>query len=88
MDQAALTYTSRALYLVLMLSLPPIIVGSVVGLLLSLIQAVTQLQEQTLSFGVKLIAVSLTILFMAGWFGGELLAYGNEIFSNFTRIAG
>ena len=86
MDQAALTYTSRALYLVLMLSLPPIIVGSVVGLLLSLIQAVTQLQEQTLSFGVKLIAVSLTILGMAAYFGGELLAYGNEIFNNFNHI--
>ncbi|WP_028588031.1 type III secretion system export apparatus subunit SctS [Desulfocurvus vexinensis] len=88
MDQSALNYTSRALYLVLMLSLPPIVVGSIVGLLLSLIQAVTQLQEQTLSFGVKLIAVSLTILVMAGWFGGELLAYGNEIFSNFNRIIG
>ncbi|WP_461211034.1 type III secretion system export apparatus subunit SctS [Desulfocurvus sp. DL9XJH121] len=86
MDQEALTYTSRALYLVLMLSLPPIIVGSVVGLLLSLIQAVTQLQEQTLSFGVKLIAVALTILAMAGYFGGELLAYGNEIFTNFNSI--
>jgi type III secretion protein S len=49
-----------------MLSLPPIVVGSIVGLLLSLIQAVTQLQEQTLSFGVKLIAVAHTILVLAG----------------------
>ena len=47
----------QAMLLVLWLSLPPIVVASVVGILFSLIQALTQIQEQTLSFGVKLIAV-------------------------------
>ena len=47
----------KALYLVMMLSLPPIVVASAVGIVLSLIQAITQLQEQTLTFGVKLLAV-------------------------------
>ena len=87
-EQAAIAYASKAMYLVLMISMPPIIVGSVVGLLFSLFQAVTQLQEQTLSFGVKLIAVSLTILATAGWLGGLLLAYGLEIFTNFNLILG
>ncbi|WP_022665943.1 type III secretion system export apparatus subunit SctS [Desulfospira joergensenii] len=85
-EQAAISYASKAMYLVLLLSMPPIIVGSIVGLLFSLFQAITQLQEQTLSFGVKLIAVSLTILATAGWLGGMLLTYGEEIFVNFNQI--
>lgn len=83
---AAIDYAVKALYLVLMLSLPPIVVASVVGIVLSLIQAVTQLQEQTLTFGVKLLAVVLTLFLMGGWLGGELLRYGGEIFSRFYLI--
>ena len=52
MHTAAMEYASQALYLVLVISLPPIVIASVIGILLSLIQAVTQLQEQTLTFGV------------------------------------
>ena len=64
MESAAIDYATKALYLVLMLSMPPIIVASLIGILLSLIQAITQLQEQTLTFGVKLLAVVLTLFIM------------------------
>ncbi|MBO4311685.1 MAG: type III secretion system export apparatus subunit SctS [Desulfovibrionaceae bacterium] len=83
MNSLALEYANRALYLVLMLSLPPIIIASITGLMLSLIQAVTQLQEQTLSFGVKLLAVSLSIFLLGGWMAGELLRFAEELFSRF-----
>ena len=43
MESAAIDYAMKALYLVLMLSMPPIIVASLIGILLSLIQAITQL---------------------------------------------
>ncbi|MFN9475300.1 type III secretion system export apparatus subunit SctS [Acidovorax sp.] len=74
------SYFTQALYLVLWLSLPPIVVGSIVGTLFSLFQALTQIQEQTLSFGVKLIAVSLTLLLTARWVGGELFNFTLQIF--------
>ncbi|MPM21013.1 hypothetical protein SDC9_67452 [bioreactor metagenome] len=74
------SFFSQALYLVLWLSLPPIIVGSVVGTLFSLFQALTQIQEQTLSFGIKLIAVSLTILLTARWVGGEMFNFTLQLF--------
>lgn len=86
MDSLAMSYAVKALYLVLMLSMPPIIVASLVGVLLSLIQAITQLQEQTLTFGVKLIAVVATLFIMGGWFGAELLRYADEIFTRFYLI--
>ena len=72
MESAAIDYAMKALYLVLMLSMPPIIVASLIGILLSLIQAITQLQEQTLTFGVKLLAVVLTLFIMGGWLSGEI----------------
>lgn len=84
--ELALDYTAKALYLVMMLSLPPIVVASAVGIVLSLIQAITQLQEQTLTFGVKLLAVGLTLFFMAGWLGGEILRYSDDIFSRFYLL--
>lgn len=85
-DPVAITYAAQAMYLVLLLSLPPIIVASVIGILLSLVQAITQLQEQTLTFGVKLVAVVLTIFAMQGWLGAELLRYATDIFSRFYLL--
>jgi type III secretion protein S len=70
-------------YLVLVLSLPAIAVASVTGLLVSLFQAITQLQEQTLSFGIKLVSVIATITLTAGWLGGELARFSQSIFDGF-----
>ena len=70
-------------YLVLILSLPAIAVAALTGLLVSLFQAVTQLQEQTLVFGVKLISVIGTLLLTAGWLGGELTRFSQTIFDGF-----
>ena len=76
MDQAdLLSILGKALYLTLWLSLPPIVVASVVGTLFSLFQALTQIQEQTLSFAVKLVAVMATLALTARWVGGELYNY-------------
>lgn len=86
MDSIAINYASQALYLVLIISLPPIVIASVIGILLSLIQAVTQLQEQTLTFGVKLVCVVVTIFLMGGWMAGEILRYADEIFNRFYLI--
>lgn len=80
------SFFTQALYLVLWLSLPPIIVGSIVGTLFSLFQALTQIQEQTLSFGVKLIAVSLTILLTARWIGGEMFNFTVQVFDAISLV--
>ena len=87
MDQAELlAVLGKALYLTLWLSLPPIIVASVVGTLFSLFQALTQIQEQTLSFAVKLIAVMATLALTAGWIGGELYNYTVLVMDAIPRL--
>lgn len=83
MNGLAMQYAGECLYLVLVISLPPIIVAAVVGLVLSLVQAVTQLQEQTLVFGVKLIAVVVTLFALGGWMTAELVRFASEIFDRF-----
>lgn len=82
----AVNLLTQAMTLVMLLSLPPILVASVVGIIVSLLQALTQVQEQTISFAVKLIAVALTIAAMAGLLGSEILTYTLNIFNNFPRM--
>jgi type III secretion HrpO family protein len=81
-----LNYAQKCLIIVLRLSLVPIIVATVIGLIVSLLQALTQIQEQTLGFAVKLIAISLTIMFSASWMGAEILLYTQDIFTYFPLI--
>ncbi len=86
MVELAIDYAVKALYIVMILSLPPIVVASVVGIVVSLVQAITQLQEQTLSFGIKLLAVGVTLFLMGKWIGGEILRYSMDIFTHFYLL--
>jgi type III secretion protein S len=76
----------QALYLSLALSMPTIVVASVVGTLFSLFQALTQIQEQTLSFAIKLVAVGLTLYLTASWMGTEMYNFTVAIFTDFPRL--
>ena len=80
-------YAAQALLLILYLSLPPIIAAALVGTLVSLLQALTQIQEQTLSFAIKLIVVVITIFLTARWQGEELYNYAFTIFENIPVLA-
>jgi type III secretion protein S len=84
--QDALQQLTEAMMLVMILSMPPIIVASVVGIVVSLLQALTQIQEQTLSFAIKLIAVAATIAAMAGFLGQEMLTYTLKLFDEFPTM--
>jgi type III secretion protein S len=81
-----LDYSVRAVVLILVLSMAPIAVATVVGVMVSLVQALTQVQEQTLGFAVKLIAVSLTLLATAVWMGNEMLQYTSNVFDALPRL--
>lgn len=76
----------QAMILILILSGPPIIVSMVLGLLVAIFQAATQIQEQTLSFTVKLFATIFTIMLMGGWLGGQVLQFTNAIFTSISKM--
>ncbi|MEZ4255798.1 MAG: type III secretion system export apparatus subunit SctS [Polyangiales bacterium] len=65
----------ESLYLLLLVSAPVLLVSVLVGLVVSLLQAMTQVQDQTLSFVPKLAAVALTLAVAGAWMGGELIRF-------------
>jgi type III secretion HrpO family protein len=75
----------QSLLLILILSGPPIIISTLLGLFVAIFQAATQIQEQTLSFMVKLFAVMIVLLLMGGWLGSQILQFTNTIFLNFYK---
>lgn len=79
-------YASQAMLLVLYLSMPVVLTATVVGLLIGLFQALTQIQEQTLSFGVKLVAVIFVMLYTNAWVGTELSNYADMLFDTIPKI--
>lgn len=80
--------TYQALYLILLLSGPPILISMFFGLIVAIFQAATQIQEQTLSFVVKLFAVVLTIMTLGGWLGAQIYSYATMIFTRFPNWSG
>lgn len=77
-----LTICQEAMKLLLLEIMPVLGVALVIGLLISLFQAATQLQEMTLTFVPKIIAVFLTLLFLMPWMLGMMLDFTRNIFIN------
>ncbi|MCX4161415.1 MULTISPECIES: type III secretion system export apparatus subunit SctS [Paraburkholderia] len=71
--------TTQGLLLCLSISLPVVIVAAVSGLAISFIQAITSMQDQSISYAVKLVAVVATVLIMGTWGASAVLRFANEI---------
>ena len=82
----AITLIQNAVTLTLLLSAPVLLVAMVVGLLISLFQAVTQIQEMTLTFVPKIVAVFATLLFLSSWMITKLVDYTHELIVNLPNI--
>ncbi len=81
LDQAVLL-VRYTLVLALLVSAPMLIVGLAVGIFVSLLQAVTQIQEQTLTFIPKIAAMGASAIFLMPWMSHRLMEYAAAIFSN------
>jgi flagellar biosynthetic protein FliQ len=81
--EAALDIGAQALVIAAKLAAPILVTALVVGLAISLLQSITQVQEVTLSFVPKAIAVAVALLVAGNWMITEMIAFTNEMF---TRI--
>jgi flagellar biosynthesis protein FliQ len=85
MDQAVfITILQKTLMLVLILSAPVLIVSLVVGLIISIFQAVTQIQESTLTFVPKILAGIFVIIFLAPWMLQLYITNVTDILANMS----
>jgi type III secretion protein S len=75
----------QGLLLILILSAPPVLISMILGTVVAIFQAATQIQEQTTSFVIKLVAVTLTLMIMGPWLGEKILSFSAEIFTNFAE---
>lgn len=72
----------QALQVTLLVSLPILGIGLVVGVVVSLVQAATQIQEMTLTFVPKIVAIFVGLLLLLPWIMNHLMSFTLEIFTN------
>jgi len=77
---------TQALYMVLLLSMPMLLVALVVGVAISLLQAVTQIQEMTLTFVPKIIAVFITLVVAAPWMTAKFVAFTRHLIEGIPAL--
>ncbi|NHM28219.1 flagellar biosynthesis protein FliQ [Desulfofundulus sp. TPOSR] len=89
MTDTLVTQIAReALMMILILSLPTLAVSLLVGLVISILQATTQVQEQSLTFVPKIIAVFLTLAITAPWMVRLMTSYTTRLFKHLPNLTG
>jgi flagellar biosynthetic protein FliQ len=83
----ALDVGRQALILVLILSAPVLLLGLAVGVLISIIQSVTQIQEMTLTFVPKIIVTVVALVFFGPWMLRLMMGYSIKLFSQLPFLA-
>ena len=74
----------EALFLIIKASAPVLLVSLAVGLLVSIFQTATSIQEQTLTFVPKIISIFLALMLMGNWLLTQLTDYMTDLWSNFS----
>jgi type III secretion protein S len=80
------SYFQQVMWYITLWSAPALIVATIVGVIVSLIQALMQLQDQTLPFFIKLVAVTFTIIITGGWVSGQLMIFTRSIFESIATV--
>lgn len=88
MDSQLIHLAQEALLLTVLVSAPPILAALVIGLLLALIQALTQIQEQTLQMAAKIVAVFGMLYVFGYWMAAQIHRFTLVIFENFGAWVG
>ena len=87
-DDFILNVLNEGLLLTLVISGPPIALSLVIGVLISIFQALTSIQEQSLTFAPKLIIIFGSLAIMGPWFGSAMAQYGRLCFEGFAKVVG
>lgn len=83
-----ISLAEQGVYTILIVVGPLLLIALGVGLLVSIFQATTQIQEQTLAFIPKIIAVLLGVVFFGPWMLQRMIEFTITIFNNISRVVG
>lgn len=84
MPEYFVAVAKQALFLALILTGPPVLTAMLVGLTISILQATTQIQEQTLTFVPKLFAIVATLALSGAWMLAQLIAFTASVYGSFA----
>lgn len=87
-ENMVMSIVKEALYTSMLVGGPILILALIVGLLVSIFQATTQIQEQTLTFVPKLIVIALTLVIGGNWMLQEIIKFTNKIMNMIAVIKG
>ncbi|MCR4625401.1 MAG: flagellar biosynthesis protein FliQ [Lachnospiraceae bacterium] len=85
-EEMVVTLLRETLYLIIKVSAPMLLVSLIVGLVISILQTVTSIQEQTLTFVPKLICIFLVIMIAGNWILTSIVEYMQYLFENFNTF--
>ncbi len=86
--ESVLSLAQQALVITLLLSAPPLLAALITGLIVSIFQAATQINEMTLSFIPKLVAIFVVLVLSGPWMLGIFLDYIRELFTGIPGLIG
>jgi len=81
-------FAKQSVELALLLSLPMLGVGLVVGVVISIVQAATQIQEMTLTFVPKILAIFLALIFAFPWLMDKMVSFTADLIKDIPAIIG
>lgn len=81
---AVIEMMKDALYVIIKVSLPVLLVSMIIGLVISIFQTVTSIQEQTLTFVPKVIGIFLALMLLGNWMMSTLVEYTTQLWSTFS----
>ena len=84
-QQDVINIARNTLWVIIETSMPLLIVSMVVGLIISLFQTLTSIQEQTLTFVPKLLAIFVALLIMGSWLLNTIVQYMIQLWSSFSQ---
>ncbi|GGI14198.1 flagellar biosynthesis protein FliQ [Bacillus sp. JJ664] len=87
-QEFVITIAQKAIYTLFIVSGPLLIIALVIGLIVSIFQATTQIQEQTLAFIPKIVAILVALIFFGPWMLTKLVEFTFQIFSNLNNFVG
>lgn len=84
-EQAVLTITRQTIWVIVETAMPILLVSMIVGLVISIFQTITSIQEQTLTFVPKLLAIFITLLVLGSWIVNTIVTYITQLWGSFSQ---
>ena len=87
-QDTVINLATQAMMLALKIGGPVLLLGLIVGLLVSIFQAVTSIQEQSLSFIPKIVGVAVLIVVLGPWMLGQIVSYAQNLYLSIPSLLG